>query len=320
MLQKFGLIKYNRNLIFEKNLNLNSIQSPNKAKITNYFINSYIKNNPIILKDKYKIASLSKTNYFPERLKITKEIDEAISNNINNFISESTSDVQITDPRLSFIKINHNINDDIIYRNPRLIPSHKSTKSKSQINNNRTAQILNVKKKIYNLEDNENQKNSFNISLKDDINNRKEFINKLMINNDSILNKINILKTEFNNNIMNSTDIDVNRSYNLNNKQIYKKNKVIIDKELFELKQTIVELKNKLSLLNNRQSSTNLILFKEKMENELKKEDIKKMNKLIDNINNDIQRLKEEIHSIRDKNKKLAMEINNHYSCNKDKK
>ncbi len=320
MLQKFGLIKYNGKLFFEKNLSASSKRSLNKAKINNYFLNSYLKNNPINLKENHKKISLTRTNYNPDRIKYTKDIDEAISNNINNFISESTYNVQVNDPRLSFVKINHNINDDIIYRNNNKLKSlFESRLSKSQINNRTSKQLLYVKNK-YNINENENQKNNSNSNIEDEINNRKEFINKLIINNNSILNKINILKNEYNNNLMTSTEADSHLTNNLFNKHNLKKNNAIIDNELFELRQTIIELKNKLSLVNNKQISTNLILFKEKMENDLKKEDVNKMNKLIENVNKDIKKVKKEIFSINAKNKKISMEINAKYLSNTNKK
>ena len=56
------------------------------------------------------------------------------------------------------------------------------------------------------------------------------------------------------------------------------------------------------------------------MENDLKKEDVNKMNKLIENVNKDIKKVKKEIFSINAKNKKISMEINAKYLSNTNKK
>ena len=95
---------------------------------------------------------------------------------------------------------------------------------------------------------------------------------------------------------------------NLNNTKNEKEIKEVFDKELFYLKKNIIELKNRLSILNREQMSINLILFKEKIENDLLKEDINKMNRLIENINRDIEETKKEISLIQNQNKKIIME------------
>ena len=52
------------------------------------------------------------------------------------------------------------------------------------------------------------------------------------------------------------------------------------------------------------------MLFKERMENELNKEDVNKMNKLIENINKNIENKKNQISEIRNKSKMLLVLIN----------
>lgn len=316
MLQKLGLIKYNRNYLQEQYLNISPIYSPKSIKISNYFSNSNSLKNSINTKGKIyqkKTTSLSRTNYIPEKIKYTKDIDKLLLNNINRFISESTQHIQTKKTPKSSLKINHNIDDNIIHNDNNLISTYDSKLSKSQINKRKPKKsyyINKIKKNFITENDVENIKNNYETNYKNEINNRKEYISKLIINNSSILNKINILKNEYNNNLMNSTEIDKNLINNINNKQNLKQTKRIIDNELLELKESIIKLKNKLSIINNEQSSINLILFKEKIENDLKKEDINKMNKLIDNINNDIKELKKEITLIRNNNKKISMEIN----------
>ena len=53
---------------------------------------------------------------------------------------------------------------------------------------------------------------------------------------------------------------------------------------------------------DKEQKLINLILFKEKIENELNKEDINKMNKLIENINDEKEVINKEILEIKKKN------------------
>ena len=136
MLQKLGLIKYRRNYLQEQYLNKSPIYSPKSIKITNYFLNSNSLKNRNNMRDKIyqkKSASLSRTNYIPEKIKYTKDIDKLFINNINNFISESTQHIQTKiSPKFS-LKINHNIDDNIIHNDNNLISTYDSKLSKSQI-------------------------------------------------------------------------------------------------------------------------------------------------------------------------------------------
>ena len=75
--------------------------------------------------------------------------------------------------------------------------------------------------------------------------------------------------------------------------------------DLLSLKNNIIELKNQICINNKEQKLINLILFKEKIENELNKEDINKMNKLIENINDEKEVINKEILEIKKKNRIL---------------
>ena len=84
-----------------------------------------------------------------------------------------------------------------------------------------------------------------------------------------------------------------------------KTNTNINSQELSSLKIEISELKNQITVNNKEQKIINLQLFKEKIENELNKEDINKMKKLNENINNEIIAKKEQISELRQKIKIL---------------
>ena len=75
--------------------------------------------------------------------------------------------------------------------------------------------------------------------------------------------------------------------------------------DLLSLKNNIIELKNQICINNKEQKLINLILFKEKIENELNKEDINKMNKLIENINDEMEVINKEILETKKKNRIL---------------
>ena len=150
-----------------------------------------------------------------------------------------------------------------------------------------------------------------------EINKKKEKVKQLIINNDAIMNKIKLVKDEYNNNLKNRSEMDKNFNNNLFNSKNLKVDKNIVDNDILSLKENIIELKNKLSIINKEQSSLNLMLFKEKIENDLNKEDIIKMNKLIGALNQDIENLKNEIALIRNKNKQLQLNQNNNSSNDK---
>ena len=318
MLQQLGLIKYNKKYLLENGLNTNPFFSP---KINNYIANLRYQQNNL----KFKSCNQKKKNpkfndiNSPKKEEFTEKIDRLLSQNINMFISESTHKVQNNNNnknnRLSLIQINHDI-DDNIYGGNKLSVSFtpkKMSKSAAKIKN----QINNIKNEYLTekIENQQNNDNQFNIEK--EIIYKNEIIKQLIINNNSIQAKINLLKDQFNNNIKNSTETNKLFKKELYNSQNLKKNKEIIDNDISSLKENIIELKNKLSLLNRKQTSINLLLFKEEMENELKKEDVNKMKKLIENINQDIKKRKKEIGLIQHKNKKLR---NSHINLSFKKK
>ena len=125
------------------------------------------------------------------------------------------------------------------------------------------------------------------------------------IKNASIENKINLLKNEYNINLLKNTDISNSYDSDLINLKYMKTNTNINSQELSSLKMEISELKNQIIVNNKEQKIINLQLFKEKIENELNKEDINKMKKLNENINNEIIAKKEQISELRKKIKIL---------------
>ena len=125
------------------------------------------------------------------------------------------------------------------------------------------------------------------------------------IKNASIENKINLLKNEYNINLLKNTDISNSYDSDLINLKYMKTTTNINSQELSSLKIEISELKNQIIVNNKEQKIINLQLFKEKIENELNKEDINKMKKLNENINNEIIAKKEQISELRKKIKIL---------------
>ena len=310
MLQKLGLIKYNKRYLLENDNNIISpTYSPKVIKICNYNINSHYNSRYIqnILKNKscnHNPKLLFNDNYLPKKKEFTQKIDQIFCHNINKFISESTHNViNYNNICLSLIKINHDIDDNILENNKESVyySPKKYPKSANKLkNSNKTI----YKEYIKEIRENNNI-NNYQIDIEKEINYKNELIKKLNINNNSILKKISLLKNQYNNNLKNSTEIDKEFNKELYNSQNLKKNKEVIDNDILSLKENIIELKNKLSLLNRQQTSINLMLFKEQMENELKKEDISKMNKLIENTKEDIKKIKNEISLIQNKNKTL---------------
>ena len=316
MLQNLGLIRYNNRYFLDNKIN--PIYSPKSNRISNFF-SSNQKNNTNNKRNnsckEKKNLSLNKKN-INKREDYTKKIDEIFINNLNKFISESSHNVEKKNIPLSLVKINHDIHNNNSEKNNFFMtfgPNNyskknkmkkKSQKLKNEINKNIKLDIENKNKNI-----NDNNINKYDIDR--EIFQKNNKIKQLIINNDSMLNKIQLLKDEYNNNLKNRSEMDKNLNSNLHNSKNLKFDKNFIDNDLSYLKENIIELKNKILMLNKEQSSLNLMLFKEKMENDLNKEDIVKMNKLIEGLNKDIKTIKNEISLIRNKNKKLQMEQTN---------
>jgi hypothetical protein len=119
-----------------------------------------------------------------------------------------------------------------------------------------------------------------------------------------------LVKNEYNNYLGDNVENGKNFVNDLLKAQTEKINKKVIDNDILALKGNIIELKNKISIMNREQHSLNLLLFKEKLECDLKKEDVNKMMKLNEDINEDIKELKNEIFLIRDINNKMKKENN----------
>jgi chromosome segregation ATPase len=312
MLQKFGLVKYRKKFLIENNLNINPIYSPKAIKFTNYLYLSPRDNSNNPINQKLRSSLNNKNRIYPKKENTTK-VDTLFRNNINRFISESTNIIENKNSPMYLVQINHNI-DDINYEPKKLLTTFSPTKNTNNGGDTfkRKNQFNGILKYV---KDDIEKKNDFKkklyeeIQIKREINNKKEKIKRLNINNDSILNKIKLLEKEYQNYLKNSTEIDTNLNSNLNDAQNSKNYKNVIDDDLFYLKENIIELKNKISILDREQKSINLKLFKEKMENDLIKEDIEKMNKLIENIKQDNEETKKEISLIQNKNKKLLMDI-----------
>ena len=77
------------------------------------------------------------------------------------------------------------------------------------------------------------------------------------------------------------------------------------NKDLSTIHRQINEIKNQIIVNNKEQKIFNLMIFKENMENELNKEDLNKMGKLIENINNEIKNKKFKLTEILNKIKIL---------------
>ena len=315
MLQEFGFIKYNKNFLIENNLNINPIYSPKSINYKNYLnLNS---TNNCKNKSSTKKSKLSLNNKYNSRNKEnTHKIDKLFLSNINRFITESTNIFE--KPKTSYIlmQINHKIDDDYNFKQNKLLTTSSPTNFKNikKITNDsiKRKRKFNGIKNRYIMKNKENKNDIYyndEINLKREIKNKIELIKQLTIKNNSLLNKIKLLENEYKNNLKNSTEIDKNFNANLHNSQNIKVEKKIIDKDLLYLKENIIELKNKLSISNSEQISINLLLFKEKMENELLKEDINKMNKLIENTNREKEEIKNEIELLQEQNKQIMMNI-----------
>ena len=310
MLQKFGLLKYNKNFSFAQN-NDKRIFSHNSFTSRNR--NSQIKQ---------KLKNLSyKSNKYNLRKNIIEKEDIILQNEINQFINESTKENKIKIDISNLVKINHNIDDDI-QKNHNLKPKISSFRAKQNINYFKfnDYNIYNLIKKGFSS--NKNKSNSayskinfihnlnLDTNIKNEINDKKMLIKNLEIKNENLENKINMLKNEYNKNLLDNTSIDKNYNDNLINLKFLKSNNKSNNNYFISIKNEINEIKNQIFINGKEQKIIKLILFKENMENELNKEDINKMNKLIENINKDIENKKNQILEIKNKSKILLSLIN----------
>ena len=309
MLQKFGLLRYNSNFIFKKE-NSNRIFPVKSFNNRNLYTqkNTKIKNN-----------SCKSLKYNTKTSRLQKE-DIIFQNELYNFIEESTANNKIKIAPSNLIKIRHNIDDNIIKRNDLKLNSSYKSKNNLKYFKFNDYNIYNmVYKEIKKDKNKTNEKDSKiklihnvneNNNIQSEINAQKMLINNLEINNKSLENKINIIKNEYNNNLLKNTDINKVYNNNLFNLKYMKSNTNSNNDELISLKKDIIELKNQILINSKEQKIINLVLFKEKMENELNKEDINKMNKLIENINKEIEDKRNEISEMMKKSKLLLGLIN----------
>ena len=313
MLQKLGLIKYYNNFTYINDYHLNPTnlqQYNNRFYFSNSNQNQTFGPKNIRSKsyDKRSKPLLNVSLNPKNELKVPK-VNKDFMNNINRFLSGTVQNVEINYSPNNLVRINHDIDDSSFDSNKFM--SLSSTKSKSDFNrtnySQKNKQINNYRLKYIN-DYIENQKNSFKVE--EEIKNKKNLIKKLNIINDSIANKINLIKNEYNNFLGDDVENGKNFTNDLLKAQTEKINKKVIDNDILALKGNIIELKNKISIMNREQHSLNLLLFKEKLECDLKKEDVNKMSKLNEDINEDIKELKNEIFLIRDKNNKLKKENN----------
>ena len=102
MLQKFGLLKYNKNFSF--------VQNSDKRIFSHNSFTS--RNSNFQIKGKIKHLSY-KSNKYNLRKNIIEKEDIILQNEINQFINESTKENKIKIDISNLVKINHNIDDDI---------------------------------------------------------------------------------------------------------------------------------------------------------------------------------------------------------------
>ena len=311
MLQKLGLLKYNSNFIFKKE-NTNRVFPTKSFTNRNWNIQSNTKR-----KNNFSCRSLK---YNLNKNRIQKE-DLILKDEINKFIEESTCNTEVKIDPSNLVKIKNNIDDNIIERNDfksKLSPfnTHRNLRY-FKFNDYNIYNLMNKKpRKNKNNNDEKNAKIKFihnlsmDINMQAEINEKKLLIKNLEINNESLENKINILKKEYNKNLLNNSDINKDFNKNLINLKYMKSSTNFNNNDLLETKKNIVELRNQIFVNNKEEKIINLMLFKEKMENELNKEDVNKMNKLIENINKNIENKKNQISEIRNKSKMLLALIN----------
>ena len=313
MLQKLGLIKYYNNFTY---INDYHFSPTNLQQYNNryYFSNSNQNQAGVPKKirsksyDKRSKPLLNVSLNTKNENKVPK-VNKDFMNNINKFLSGSVQNCEINYSPMNLVQINHDI-DDSSFDSNKLI-SLSSMKSKSDFNRTNFSQKnkeINKYRLKYINDYIENQKNNFNIE--EEIKNKKNLIKKLNIINDSISNKIYLIKNEYNNYLGDNFENGKNFTNDLLKAQNERINKKVIDNDIMALKGNIIELKNKISIMNREQHSLNLLLFKEKLECDLKKEDVNKMSKLNEDIIEDIKEIKNEIFLIKDKNKKMKKENN----------
>lgn len=313
MLQKLGLIKYYNNFTYINDYHLNPT---NLQQYNNRFYFSNSNQNQTFGPKNIRSKSYDKrskpllnVSLNPKNERKVPKVNKDFMNNINRFLSGTVQNVEINYSPNNLVRINHDIDDSSFDSNKFM--SLSSTKSRSDFNRTNFSQknkLINNYRLKYINDYIENQKNNFKVE--EEIKNKKNLIKKLNIINDSIANKINLIKNEYNNFLGDDVENGKNFTNDLLKAQTEKINKKVIDNDILALKGNIMELKNKISIMNREQHSLNLLLFKEKLECDLKKEDVNKMSKLNEDINEDIKELKNEIFLIRDKNNKLKKENN----------
>jgi hypothetical protein len=313
MLQKLGLIKYYNNFTYINDYHLNPT---NLQQYNNRFYFSNSNQNQTFGPKNIRSKSYDKrskpllnVSLNPKNERKVPKVNKDFMNNINRFLSGTVQNVEINYSPNNLVRINHDI-DDSSFDSNKLI-SLSSMKSKSDFNRTNFSQKnkeINKYRLKYINDYIENQKNNFNIE--EEIKNKKNLIKKLNIINDSISNKINLIKNEYNNYLGDNFENGKNFTNDLLKAQNERINKKVIDNDIMALKGNIIELKNKISIMNREQHSLNLLLFKEKLECDLKKEDVNKMSKLNEDIIEDIKEIKNEIFLIKDQNKKMKKENN----------
>ena len=311
MLQKLGLLKYNSNFIF-KNEDANRVFPTKSFTNRNWNIQSN--------KKRSNNFSCSSLKYNLNKNRIQKE-DIILKDEINKFIEESTCNTEVKIDPSNLVKIKNNIDDHIIETNSlrsKLSPFKTQRNLRYyKFNDYNIYNLMNKKtRKNKNNSDERNSKINFihnlslDINMQAKINEKKLLIKNLEINNESLENKINILKNEYNKNLLNNNDINKDYNKNLINLKYMKSNTNSNSNDLLNTKKEIIDLRNQIFVNNKEQKIINLMLFKERMENELNKEDVNKMNKLIENINKNIENKKNQISEIRNKSKMLLVLIN----------
>ena len=298
MLQKLGLIKYYNNFTYINDYHLNPT---NLQQYNNRFYFSNSNQNQTFGPKNIRSKSYDKrskpllnVSLNPKNERKVPKVNKDFMNNINRFLSGTVQNVEINYSPNNLVRINHDIDDSSFDSNKFM--SLSSTKSKSDFNRTNFSQknkLINNYRLKYINDYIENQKNNFKVE--EEIKNKKNLIKKLNIINDSIANKINLIKNEYNNFLGDDVENGKNFTNDLLKAQTEKINKKVIDNDILALKGNIMELKNKISIMNREQHSLNLLLFKEKLECDLKKEDVNKMSKLNEDINEDIKELKNEI-------------------------
>ena len=312
MLQKLGLLKYNSNFIF-KNEDINRVFPTKTFTNRNWNIQSNTKRN-----NNFSCKSLK---YNLNKNRLQKE-DIILKDEINKFIEESTCNTEVKIDPSNLVKIKNDIDDNIIERNPlrsKLLSPFKTQRNLRyyKFNDYNIYNLMNKKtRKNKNNSDEGNSKINFihnlslDINMQAKINEKKLLIKNLEINNESLENKINILKNEYNKNLLNNTDINKDYNKNLINLKYMKSNTNSNSNDLLNTKKEIIDLRNQIFVNNKEQKIINLMFFKERMETELHQEDVNKMNKLIENINKNIEYKKNQITEIRNKSKMLLALIN----------